>query len=145
MKTRVADWVKVKEAEKFGLVAAMTSNVLRNRTPLADELGDYFCKHLPRYNGVFGEDVLDDVLYTLNTYIKENKLDRFPIDFPMGGGADIHLLPVGKHIQIKVVVEDSYYGDGDYRKYIGIQSFVITESTTTKDVDDLVRFIESLL
>ncbi|WP_145413453.1 hypothetical protein [Paenibacillus xylanexedens] len=142
---KYADWYYVREAEKAGLVASMDGVVERNRTELNNELSAYFRSEMPGYNSYFGEDQCDDVLYSINEYIKENKIDKSEIDFPISEGSDIHLLKVTENLQLKILVADEYHGGGDYSKFIDIDRFVITEKTSKKDVDVLIKFIKDYL
>jgi uncharacterized protein involved in high-affinity Fe2+ transport len=141
MRFRKSDFAIVREAEENGLVAAMTSIVSRNRTDLNNELSDYFRSKLSNYQGTFGEDESDDALYGINEYLEENNIDKYSLDFPISSGTDIHLIPIGENIKLKVLVADEYHGDGDYEKYVDMSSFLINEDTTKRDVDLLVGFI----
>lgn len=145
MKIRKADWVIVREAENAGLVTSMTGLVERKRTDLNNELSDYFRKNLPKYLGTFDEDESEDILYSLNSYIEENNIDKHPLDFPLTEGSDVHLLPIGDNIQLKILIVDEYYGGGDYSKYIDISFFLINENTATQDVDLLIKFVNKHL
>lgn len=145
MKIRKADWAIVRDAENKGLMAAMTSLVEKKRTDLNNELSDYFRKNVPNYSGSFGEDESEDILYSINSYIEDNNIDRRPLDFPLTEGTDIHLLPISDNIQLKVVIADEYYGGGDYSKYIMIDFFLINENTTEQDVDVLIEFVKKYL
>jgi hypothetical protein len=144
MKT-VADWYVVREAENKGLVVAMTPIVERKRTELNNELGRYFRDQYPDYNGTYDEDACEDILYSLNSYIEENNIDMYPLDFPISEGTDIHLLKVNDNISLKVVIADEYYGSGSYSKYIDISNFLINENATKSDVDHLIDFVKEYL
>lgn len=145
MKTIVPDWYLVREAEKKGLVASMTSTVERNRTDLNDELSNYFREKMPNYDSVFGEDECEDILYSLNDYIEDNNIKSYSLDFPVTEGSDVHLIKINENIQLKVLISDEYYGSGVYEKYIEIGYFIINESTTKKDVDELIDFVRDYL
>jgi len=145
MKVRKADWTLVREAEKDGLMASMTSIVERNRTKLNDELSNYFRQNVPGYSGSYDEDQGEDILYGINKYIEENNIDKYPLDFPFSTGTDIHLVNITENLKLKVVVADEYYGDGDYSKYVMCDFFLINEKTTTKDVDVLINFVNKYL
>ncbi len=145
MEIKKSDWTLVREAEAEGLMVAMTSLVERKRTDLNNELSDYFRKKMPNYPGSFGEYEGEDVLYSINDYLKENNIDKHQLDFPFISGTDIHLIPITENIQLKVVVADEYYGDGDYSKYVMIDFFMINENTTKQDVDILIDFVKKHL
>lgn len=145
MKMKKADWVLVKEAEREGRMVAMTPLVERNRTPLNEELSKYFREKLPKYKDIFDEDEGEDILYNINEYMKENNIDKYTIHFPFSSGTDVHLIPITENLQLKVVVADEYYGDGEYSKYVMIDFFMINDYATKKDVDVLIDFVQKNL
>lgn len=145
MKYRKSDWSIVQEAEKDGLVVAMTSTIERNRTELNIRLSKYFRESVPNFNGIYDEDQAEDILYNINEYIEENKIDRHKLDFPYTSGSDIHLISITNNLQLKVIVVDEYYGSGDYSKYIAIEFFLINENTTKEDVNKLIEFVNEYL
>ncbi|WP_332287123.1 hypothetical protein [Bacillus velezensis] len=55
------------------------------------------------------------------------------------------MVPITENIQLKVVVADEYYGDGDYSKYVMADFFLINDKATTKDVDTLLQFVKKHL
>ena len=140
MKIKKSDFALIKEAEKNGLMVSMDNIVHPIRTELNNTLSNYFREKMPSYNGIFDEDTSEDILYSLNTYIKENEINKHPLSFPLSSGTSVHLTPINENINLKILIVDEYYGDGDYSKYIDITYFVITENTTKKDVDDLIEF-----
>ncbi|MEK4632505.1 MULTISPECIES: hypothetical protein [Bacillus] len=144
MKLKKADWTVVREAEEQGLMVGMTGHIERKRTNLNNELSDYFRKQLPDYTGSFDENEGEEILYSINEYITENNIDMYPLDFPITEGTDVHLIPI-ENIQLKVVVADEYYGDGDYSKYVMADFFLINDKATTKDVDTLIQFVKKHL
>jgi hypothetical protein len=145
MKTRKPDWLIVREAEEKGLMASMTSIVESKRTELNERLSNYFRSKLPNYEGTFDEYVSEDILCNINEYLEKNKIDKKPLDFPLVEGADIHLIPIGENIKLKVMVVDEYYGGGEYEKYVDISRFMINENTTEQDVDLLIDFVNKYL
>lgn len=145
MKLKKSDWMLYKEKDEQGLAISMTNIVSRNRSDLYNQLNNYCRQVLPSYYGSFNEDESDDILYALNEYLKEKSIDKMPLDFPMSSGTDIHLIPINERLQIKVMVMDEYYGDGEYSKGIMIDTFVISEDATTNDVDELVSFVKNRL
>ncbi|MGG1363543.1 hypothetical protein ABE287_18150 [Bacillus velezensis] len=145
MKLKKADWVIVREAEEQGLMVSMTGHIERKRTDLNKELSDYFRKQLPGYTGSFDENEGEEILYSINEYITENKIDKYPSYFSFAGETDVHLVPITENIQLKVVVADEYYGDGDYSKYVMADFFLINDKATTKDVDTLLQFVKKHL
>lgn len=145
MTMKKSDWTFVRDAEAQGLMVGMTGLVERIRTDLNKELCDYFRKQLPGYDGSFDEHEGEDVLDSVNEYLKENNIDKHSLDFPLSSGTDIHLIPINENIQLKVVVADEYYGDGDYAKYVMANFFMITDSATKEDVDVLINFIRKHL
>jgi len=142
---KYADWYYLREAENAGLVASMDGIVERNRTELNIKLSAYFRHKVPGYNSYFNEDTSEDVLYSINEYIEENKIDKREIDFPISEGSDIHLLKITDNLQLKILVADEYHGGGDYSKFIEVDKFIINEQTTEKDVDLLIDFIKKYL
>lgn len=144
MKRRKSDWVIVKEAEEQGLMVAMGSVVKHNRTPLNIELGKYFKEKMPNYLGSFDEDKCDDILFKLNTYLKQNHIDKHELNFTPGD-TNIYLIPITDNLQLEVELIDEYYGDGVYSKYVAIDYFLINENTTKQDVDKLIDFIHHYL
>ncbi|MNG30082.1 hypothetical protein D3C84_1156200 [compost metagenome] len=45
-------------------------------------------------------------------------------------------------MQLKLIVADEYYGDGDYSKYVMADFFMINENSTKEDVDQLIEFVK---
>ncbi|ODB64419.1 MULTISPECIES: hypothetical protein [Bacillus] len=144
MKLKKAARAIIQEAEGQGLMVGMASLIERKRTDLNNELSDYFRKQLSGYTGSFDENEGEEILYSINQYITENNIDMYPLDFPVDG-TDVHLIPITENIQLKVVVADKYYGDGDYSKYIMADFFLINDKATTKDVDTLLQFVKKHL
>lgn len=145
MKIIKSDWSILQEAEAQGFVASMTNLVTQNRTELSNTLREYFRSQMPGYLGVIDEEDADEVLEAINSYLDENKIDKHHLQFPYSSGNEIYLIPVGEHIQVKVLVVDEYSGDGEYEKYIDISYFVFSEKTSTEDVDTLVHFLKDTL
>lgn len=139
-----SDWALVKDAEALGLMVGMTGLMERNRTALNEELGSYFRSQLPEYSGIFDKDE-EEILYAINEYLEEHKIDKHPLAFPISHGTDIHLIPVNENIQLKVVVVDEYFGDGDFSKYVMADFFLINEHATKEDVDGLIAFVNEVL
>lgn len=137
--------VLVKEAENAGIMVGMSGVVSTNRTDLNNELHDYFRSKFPKYTGTFDEYDGEDILYRINGYMAEKGIDKHPLDFPMTSGTVVQIIPINENIQLKVVVADEYYGDGDYVKYVVVDSFKINEQTTKKDVDELLDFVNQYL
>ncbi|MEC1943236.1 hypothetical protein [Bacillus velezensis] len=144
MKLKKAARAIIREAEEQGLMVGMAGLIERKRTDLNYELSDYFRKQLSGYTGSFDENEGEEILYSINEYITENNIDMYPLDFPVDG-TDVHLIPITENIQLKVVVADKYYGDGDYSKYVMADFFLINNKATTKDVDTLLRFVKKHL
>lgn len=145
MKIKKQDWTLVREAREKGLLVSMTGTVAPKRTSLNIELSRYFKQQLPDYLGVFDEEEGEDVLYELNKFLKENNIDKRPLEFPYSDGNNTYLIPVTPNLQMVVVAADEYYGSGDYAKYVMIDSFVITENATKEDVDKLIALIKRLI
>ena len=145
MQKKKAPWVLIREAEKQGLMVGMTRIIPGKQSELSSYLNDYFVKKVPSYNGVYDEEESEDVLYTLNEYMVAENIDQHPLDFPLSLGTSIRLLPINNNIQLKILIVDEYYGDGDYEKYVSIDQFMIGEKTTESDVDSLIQFIEKHL
>jgi hypothetical protein len=145
MKFKKTDWGIVRDAENEGLMVGMTGLVERKRTELNNELSKYFRERMPNYTGSFDEYEGEDILYSINEYLKENSIDRHPLDFPFSSGTDVHLIPINENIQLKLIVTDEYYGDGDYAKYVMSDFFMINEDASEKDVDVLIKFVNKYL
>jgi len=139
------DWTLIREGEEQGHMVSMTGTIEPKRTPLNDELSTYFRNELPRYQGSFGEEDGESILYALNEYMTENKIDKYALDFPLTSGTDVHLIPVTENLSLKLIVADEYHGDGDYSKYVMADFFLINEQTTTEDVDALVQFVKTYI
>lgn len=132
----------VKEHEKQGLVACMTSIRLMGMTDKARELSNYFVERHPKYNMGIDDFEGEDTLYSLNEYIEDNNLDMHQLDYPMISGTEVSLVPITENLSLKVLVADEYYGDGDYEKYVLIEHFLINENTTKEDVDKLIKMLK---
>lgn len=145
MQRKKAPWVLIREAEKNGFMVGMTRVVSGKQSELSSRLNDYFIKKIPSYEGVYDEDESEDILYVLNEYMVAENIDQYPLDFPVSSGASIRLLPINSNIQLKIMIVDEYYGDGDYQKYVSIKDFMITEEATENDVDVLIQFVEKHL
>lgn len=145
MLTKKTDWHKTQEAERLGRMASMTTLVERSRTPLNEKLSNHFRENVPEYLGSFDEDVVEDVLFDLNEYIKEKTGKASSLAFPSWKGTELALVPITENLQLKVLLVDEYYGDGDYEKYISISNFIITDKTTIDDVDVLLDFVKNYL
>lgn len=139
MKVKKSDWSIVREASENGLVASMTNIVERKRTKENEELSRYFRTKMPQYNGIYDEDVAEDIIDILNDYAKENNLS-VKLSMPVTYGTDIYLYPVNENIQMKLLVSNEHD-----EQYLEISYFLINEHTTQKDIDVLVDFVESQL
>lgn len=142
-----AEWVIVREGEEQGLVVAMTSEITQNRTELNKELSTYFREKCSEYLGVFQEEICEDILESVNKYIEDNKIGKYPykLDFPFTAGSQEYLVPIGKNIELVVVAFDEYHGGGEYSKFLKINFFVMNEKTSQEDVDMLIAFINEYL
>ncbi|WP_064199129.1 hypothetical protein [Brevibacillus brevis] len=141
MKIKKTDYALIKEAENEGRSVSMSSVIDRNRTELNKELQSYFNQNYKEYKGSYDENEGEDVLYSLNEYISDHKIDMRSLDFPIVEGTDVYLLPITNNLQLKVIVADEYYGGGNYSKYVMIDRFIITDSATTEDVDKLITVL----
>lgn len=144
MQIKKSDVGLLNDAKKLGLVAAMTGMMAtRDRTPLNNELSNYFRQQMPKnFYGIIEEEDVEDALDEINEYIKEHQITKFTrsISMPYSSGENLYLIPITENLQVEVLVVDEYEGDGDYSKFIEIAYFVITENTTKSDVDELVLF-----
>lgn len=139
------DWTLIREGEMQGHMVSMTGTIEPKRTPLNNELSRYFRDELPRYQGSFNEEDGESILYSINEYIKENKIDKYLLDFPLTSGTDVHLIPITENLSLKLIVADEYHGDGDYSKYVMSDFFLINEHTSTEDVDALIQFVKTYI
>lgn len=144
MKFKKADWTLIREAEEQGLMVSMTNLVERNRTNLNNELSQYFREKMPNFQGSFDEEEGEEILYSINDFLKNIVANKRSIDFPYSSGTDVHLIPINNNIQLKLMVVDEYYG-GEYSKYVMANFFLINEGTTKKDVDVLIDFVKEYL
>lgn len=142
MKIKKADFVLVREAENAGLCVSLNNIVERNRTDLNKELSAYFISKLPNFKGYYDVDEGEDVMCSINSYIDENNIDKYLLDYPMSEGTNIHLIPITNNLQLKVMVYDEYYGQGDSSTGVHIDRFIITEDATTDDVDKLIEMLK---
>lgn len=145
MDLKKPDWFIIKEAEEKGLMAWLTSQSSRNKTPLSEELSNYFRNKLSNFKSSFDEYEGEDVLFNINEYFEENNIDKYRIDFPTSSGTDTHLIPITENLEMKLMVADEYYGGGDYSKYVMVEFFLINENTTIEDVDKLIEFVKEYL
>lgn len=145
MKTTKSDWAVISEAKEKGMLVSMNGIVPVNRTELNKRLSKYFRERLPSYSGIFDEFEGEDILYNINVYLKENRINKASLDFPLGNGDNIYLIPITENLQLEVIAVDEYYGSGEYEKYVAIEHFVITEDATEKDVNRLIEFIKMYL
>lgn len=141
MKIKKTDFALIKEAEREGKAVSMNSVIDRERTDLNKELQSYFRQHYTGFIGSYDEDEGEDILYSLNEYISDNEIDMRVLDFPIVEGTDVYLLPITDNLQLKVIVADEYYGGGNYSKYVMIDRFLITDSTTSEDVNRLIEVL----
>ena len=135
------DYIILKEAEKNGLVVAMGSMIEIYRTDLNKRLSDYFRSKITNFKGNYDETEGEVVLSNISEYLLELNEKNHYIDFPYNEGTEIHLIPIGEKIQVKLLVADEYHGSGEYSKYVLIDFFIINEQTTESDVDSLIDFL----
>lgn len=145
MKLIKSPFARVQDAEKEGLMVSLTSIVERNRTEENKKLASHFRELYPDYNGIIDEDEAEDVLDNINEYMEVKTGKNPKIQMPYSEGSDIYLLPITDNLELKILVVDEYYGDGDYSKYVGVQSFIMNEHTTKEDVFALVVFLKENL
>ena len=139
MKIIKNDFITSKEAEENGLMVAMGSTVERIRTDLNNELSNYFKKKFPNFKGNYDEYEGEEVLCNINEYLLEINKKTYTVDFPYSEGTEIHLIPIGGNIELKLIAADEYHGSGEYSKYVMIEFFIINEQATEKDVDFLIE------
>ncbi|WP_368900746.1 hypothetical protein [Oceanobacillus oncorhynchi] len=145
MKIKKSDVAVIREAELEGLVVRMVSGLALKENEISKVLGDYFRESLPNHQDIFIEEDGEEILDSINRYIKENNIDKRFLSFPLSSGTNIYLVPIGKNIQLKVTAIDEYYGDGVYAKCVEINSFLINANTTKADVDKLIFFTKMFL
>lgn len=145
MIVKKSDFTLIKEAESQGCMVAMTSTVERIRTELNKELSSYFKKSVPGFKGVYDEDEGEELLDSLNDYMKEKNIIKSPMSYPLSSGTEVELLPLTENIQLKLLISDEYNGGGDYSKYVMIEFFMINENATKEDVDQLIAFTNNYL
>lgn len=142
MKLIKSPFGRVLDAEKEGLMVSLTSIVEPNRTEENKKLESYFRELFPDYNGIIDEDEAEDVLDTINEYMEVKTGKNPKIHMPYSEGSNINLLPITENLELKILVVDEYYGDGDYEKYVSIPSFIMNEHTKKEDVSALVVFLK---
>lgn len=123
----------------------MVSGLALKENEISKVLGDYFRESLPNHQEIFIEEDGEEILDSINRYIKENNIDKRFLSFPLSSGANIYLVPISKNLQLKVTAIDEYYGDGVYAKCVEINSFLINENTTKADIDRLIFFTKMFL
>jgi hypothetical protein len=133
------DFITSKEAEENGSMVAMGSTTERIRTDLNKKLSVYFRKKLPNFGGNYDEFKGEEILCNINEYLSDINKKTYTIDFPFSEGSDIHLIPIGENVELKLLVADEYHGSGEYSKYVLIEFFIINEKATEKDVDYLIE------
>lgn len=145
MRVKKSDWALINEAEKNGMLVSMNGIVSLERTDLNKRLEKYFRENFPGYSGFWDEFEGEDILYNINSFIRENEVNIPSLDFPLNGGDNTCLIPITENLQLEVIAVDEYYGSGEYEKYVAIEHFVITEDATEKDVNRLIEFIKMYL
>ncbi|MGF7535257.1 hypothetical protein AAGG74_16515 [Bacillus mexicanus] len=144
MRIRKSDLARVQDGRKNGLMVAMGNVLEPVRTDLNNELSNYFKMKVPNFHCTFSDEDGEDIINGINEYLKDNEMKR-QLEYPLGGGEDTYLIPIGERLNLDVIVVDEYYGDGEYNRYVEINNFLIDEHTTTKDVDLLVDFVNKYL
>src|SRR5690625_816225 len=139
---RRSDISIVRRSEDKGLEVPMLNIFPRVRTDLNENLRSYFNSRLPRYTGIYDGD---DILARLNSYLAEKEIVIKPLEFPLGVGSEVRLIPIGKSIKLKVVLISEYFGNGESSRYITANSFLMTESTKEKHVEAVISFIDKYL
>lgn len=138
-----SDFVLIQEAFAEGRGVAMTNTVERKRTELNEQLSSCFRTQMPRFNGVVGEDDVEDVLDSINGYIVDKGIDIHPLSLPLSSGTDIYLIPITPHLSLRVLVADEYHGSGESSTYVMIEFFIIDEQATETDVEALIEMLHS--
>lgn len=128
------------EAEKKGLLVSTNNVVESNRTELNKELSTYF-KSNYKLKSYYSEDEGEEVLDNLSSYLDSIGYDDY-LEYPYSEGEDEYLIPITPNLKLYAHAYDEYYGSGDYSKGVIIERFIITEETTTKDVDKLIEVLK---
>ncbi|MBG9693223.1 hypothetical protein ABD91_21020 [Lysinibacillus sphaericus] len=144
MTIQISDWGLLQRAEQAGLVSSMTGLVERVRTPLNNELSSYFRESLPKFEWLFEDDEADNNIDAVNAYLQEQGIEK-KLYMPYSSGTNIFLIPLTDNLQVKFEATDVYEGNGEYSKFTSVDFFVINESTTTADVDQLITFVKEIL
>jgi len=144
VKVKKSEFTRLMEARREGRVASMTWNDSYENTPVARRLGDYFRKQMPNYDGIYEEEVFDDVLDAINQYMEEKGIDHAPLRL-LVPGEESYLLPVTENLELVVIITDDYSGGGNYEMYVEISSFLVNDQTTEEDVDRLVDMLKAIM
>ncbi|MCH4866825.1 hypothetical protein [Bacillus sp. 1006-3] len=145
MKLKKSDLSRYIESGKEGYVADLTSIRSRNTSYLGNTLRSYFREQIPKYTGIFLDEDGEEVLSELNRFIKDRNMDKAKLEFPVSSGFNLYLVPVRENIDLVVKVCDEYYGEGDYVKYVGVESIIFNDNTTVKDLGGLIKMVKGLL
>lgn len=145
MKLKKSDLSRYIESVKEGYVADLTSIRSRNTSYLGNTLRSYFREQIPKYTGIFLDEEGEEVLSELNRFIKDRNIGKEKLEFPVSSGSNLYLVPVGENLDLVVNVCDEYYGDGDYAKYVGVESIIFNDNTTVKDLGELIKIVKDLL
>jgi|HigsolmetaAR206D_1030411.scaffolds.fasta_scaffold00120_40 hypothetical protein len=141
MKLRKSEFARLMEARKEGRVASMTRILSYEDTPIAKRLGNYFRKQMPDYEGIYEEEEGDEVLYAINQYMEKYGINHRPLGL-LAPGAESYLLPITENLELVVHVTDDYTGGGENEWYVQIDSFIVNDNATEKDVDQLIGVLK---
>lgn len=136
-----SDYARLLDAEREGMVVFFDGTGSRNQTELSIELSRYFRDKVASYNGMFSDGEEDEILEELNGYFDDKDIEQTTLNFHYSDSSDVVLLKITEHLELKVLIVDEYYGDGDYSRYVEISSGVITEQSTQGDIDHLIEFM----
>jgi len=140
-----SDLILIREAESKGLTVSMTNIAEPVQTDLNMELSRYFRMQMPKYTGTFDAEKGEGIVVKINSYLQENNMSNCPLSFPIRSGTNVYLVPICEAIQLEVLVTGEYRGDGEYSRYVMVNSFVITDNATKEDVNKVIAFTKKYI
>ncbi|QJX80383.1 hypothetical protein [Priestia megaterium] len=134
------DWIIANKAEEMGLMVSMVGEVENLKIEKNIELSKYFIEKIPNFQKDYEDNMYEFAIGGIEAYLEEINADIQSIEYPVTG-REVHLIPIGENIKLKVYIEDEEYGENR----IEINSFMINHNTTKEDVDVLIEFIKEYL
>lgn len=134
------DWIIANKAEEMGFMVSMVGEAGNLKIEKNIELNKYFIEKMPDFQKDYEDVMYEFTIGGIEDYLEEINADIQSIEYPVTG-REVHLIPIGENIKLKVYIEDEEYGENR----IEINSFMINHNTTKEDVDVLIEFIKEYL